>query len=720
MNSFKLENIIQMTLDGSVSQQDFALLEAELIANPASLHTYRQYARLSSSLDTLHEAQLLIGHSSVVPVDKVITFNKKRARIISLATAAVAVIALSIGLHFKQAPSVINDETYAHFQISPGTRYEFSHPSPSIEPGENQLTAGSHLNITQGCVQISLPTGVRAIVQAPARLTLDSDDNLILPQGRAWFHVPPSGHGFRVRTNELMITDLGTEFGVISHPDTLDEVHVLAGTVEVQTTAGIAHKAILTAGESRRIYPGGKLKTTPRASFIQILPKAIPYTHWSFDKQEQNPFPASGHHIDLVSATAVVANGRPAITIPGKFGGALRLTGGIGEQLSTNLQGIYGQQARTVACWVRIPKDACANGTDVGGIINWGYWHLSQSPARQQPLWSPSIVYPGVVSISGSGIHRGNTLLADDQWHHLAFVLDPAIKDKDKPNITIYVDGKAEKLFYHSDHSPATSEIPPPLAYDVTLGSELNAPQIQPDTFNGDIDELFLIQGAIDIRAVNHLMNANQLDVSKLIKTTKKTVLSTASLLTPVQGENITIGNHSFEENFKQTGGITCPCQNKFPQPQNGVWWCDFNGLEINNEGFHIVPVTGNTGDNGSKALRHGHPYQNFSLHQTLMAKFQENQDYILNVDVALNKIEGHSQSFKLKIHTKNGKPVGKETKHTATSKDFKTFTIKLSAADVGAAKAAGSKIQIVIQKTKDDAPDCIIIDNIRLTTIKL
>ncbi len=86
---------------------------------------------------------------------------------------------------------------------------------------ESQLpaVAGSPLpagraHLRSGWAEITLRSGARAFVEGPADVVLGSDNGLGLDRGHARFHVPDGASGFELRTPDLRLVDLGTEFRV--------------------------------------------------------------------------------------------------------------------------------------------------------------------------------------------------------------------------------------------------------------------------------------------------------------------------------------------------------------------------------------------------------------------------------------------------------------------------------------------------------------------------
>ena len=76
---------------------------------------------------------------------------------------------------------------------------------------------------------MELGQGTSLLLEAPCQVELTSGGEVTLRNGRLVAVVPPEAKGFRVRTRTALITDLGTEFGVIAHSDGSTEAHVLRG-----------------------------------------------------------------------------------------------------------------------------------------------------------------------------------------------------------------------------------------------------------------------------------------------------------------------------------------------------------------------------------------------------------------------------------------------------------------------------------------------------------
>ena len=96
---------------------------------------------------------------------------------------------------------------------------------------EGALVPAGSMELEQGMAQIELFSGVTVVVEAPAVFEIVSSMEMTITEGRVRAHVPEPAHGFRIRTEDGEIVDLGTEFGV-SVSAGQSEVHVLEGEIE--------------------------------------------------------------------------------------------------------------------------------------------------------------------------------------------------------------------------------------------------------------------------------------------------------------------------------------------------------------------------------------------------------------------------------------------------------------------------------------------------------
>lgn len=269
MNRRELELHLQDLFEGSLETDALESLQQELRSNPEAQDTYCDYAHLHNALQLRAEGVDLLN---VVPMDRVVERRQRRAvRTAGLAAAAV----LAMGALVAALVAVREPKPTLTFNTSPGTELSVSHALEGEDaPAGMVLEPGSRLTVITGTVELEFASGVRGIVRGPADLTLQREDLLYLSNGTVWFEVPADAVGFKVNTPDLFLTDLGTEFGIISAPNFLDEVHVFVGKVEVRNRYGLQHKELLQAGQARYAGPAGRWQETPvrRDHFLDELP----------------------------------------------------------------------------------------------------------------------------------------------------------------------------------------------------------------------------------------------------------------------------------------------------------------------------------------------------------------------------------------------------------------------------------------------------------------
>src|SRR4051812_48520034 len=107
-------------------------------------------------------------------------------------------------------------------------RDEIPRVGAPLEPG--------WLRLKSGLAQIVFYSGARVVIEGPIELQLISPSEALCRSGRLTAEVPPQAHGFRVRTPQMNVTDLGTAFG-LDVKDRRTELHVFKGSVEFQPTA---------------------------------------------------------------------------------------------------------------------------------------------------------------------------------------------------------------------------------------------------------------------------------------------------------------------------------------------------------------------------------------------------------------------------------------------------------------------------------------------------
>jgi hypothetical protein len=146
-----------------------------------------------------------------------------------------------------------------------------------LRDGQN-LYQGQVVDLVAGTARISMAVGAEIVIEAPCRAALESSNLVVLERGTVAVKVAPWAVGFRVRTADLLVTDLGTRFTVQAAPGAGTEVHVLEGVV----TATTLHRSTVTknveVAQAVRATADGGLESVAfqRPAFASALDTASP------------------------------------------------------------------------------------------------------------------------------------------------------------------------------------------------------------------------------------------------------------------------------------------------------------------------------------------------------------------------------------------------------------------------------------------------------------
>lgn len=316
------------------------------------------------------------------------------------------------------------------------------------DPGTAALRVGSPLEpgwlrLESGLAQVVFYSGARLVIEGPAALQLVSPNEAVCPTGRLLAEVPPPARGFRLKTDQLNVVDLGTAFGIQATPAGT-EVHVFKGQVELrpQTAAkqslAEGRAAVVQGNAPPRFMRASKTAFAPLFEFQQrsLACEAYRYEHWQFASAELNEDPSLLVRLDFETPgssdwtlrnAAKQNHAVPEATIVG----CQRAEGRWREKPALDFQSVNDRvrlavpgafDALTLSAWV------CVKGLDrqfnslfmcdgfAPGTIHWlirndgvlGLTVIGAESGKFQILASPPVL----------------TLDAFGMWLHLAVVLD--------------------------------------------------------------------------------------------------------------------------------------------------------------------------------------------------------------------------------------------------------------------------------------------------------
>jgi hypothetical protein len=181
-------------------------------------------------------------------------------------------------------------------------RWSQSNEAPQV----GGALAPGWLRLESGLAQVVFYSGARVVIEGPAELQIISPTEAVCPKGRLLVEVPQPARGFRLKTDQLSVVDLGTAFGVdATHGRT--EVHVFKG--EVELLSGTAAMQPLGEGQAavaqEQALP--RLITANRAAFTSLFEfherslasEAFRYEQWQLANARLNQDPSLVVHLEF-------------------------------------------------------------------------------------------------------------------------------------------------------------------------------------------------------------------------------------------------------------------------------------------------------------------------------------------------------------------------------------------------------------------------------------
>lgn len=251
MTSTEIDMAIQRAFDGALTEAECVALRSILKSDPSARALYCEHAGLHQAL-----IYRLSRGTAAHKAKPVVAARRKRdthgrSRMLMIAAAAFALCAgLVLKLHSMRS--------VATYQGTLGSRFTIGNSADAMVGSiSGKLGKGATVNLIQGSLEVVTRDGARGIVLAPAVITLQSANRISLERGNAWFRVEKRARGFQVATPRMVVTDFGTEFGIVSKGDAGAEVHVFSGQVESGGIHSPQAEVRLTSGQARSCDESG-------------------------------------------------------------------------------------------------------------------------------------------------------------------------------------------------------------------------------------------------------------------------------------------------------------------------------------------------------------------------------------------------------------------------------------------------------------------------------
>jgi hypothetical protein len=233
------------------------LLRSDARARDEYLIRIELHTRLASNRDLFAQVEESSGdcctpvidwnerHPSIPPKPALPTTRKRVAQVLALAACLLlsAMGAWSLWVKWPASRQGATSTAVAMLIRTVDARWG---------QGATPMRAGSALDpgwlrLESGLAQVVFYSGARLVMEGPAELQLVSANEAFCPRGRLLAEVPRPARGFRLKTDQLNVVDLGTAFGIDATRGRT-EVHVFKGKVEV--LPGAAAKQSLVEGRA--------------------------------------------------------------------------------------------------------------------------------------------------------------------------------------------------------------------------------------------------------------------------------------------------------------------------------------------------------------------------------------------------------------------------------------------------------------------------------------
>jgi hypothetical protein len=455
--SSEFDDAVAAVCHGTATETEMRRLNELLRGDPRARDEYlirvELHARLASEPDLFSQETEVTGGGDPPGVgrgDRPETTSPhvkarfaRRRLVQALALAACLILtAAGVGIAWLRKPTTgIGTTSTAIAMLARAVEARWAEGTAPLRVG-SALDPG-WLRLESGLAQVVFYSGVRVVIEGPAELRLVSLSEAVCPTGRLLAEVPPPARGFRLRTDQLSVLDLGTEFAVDATP-ARTEIHVFKGKVELNP--GTATERSLDAGQAAvvrenappRFMAANAAGFTPMFEFQKrsLASEAIRYDQWRLTSARLNQDPSLVVRLDFDDLSAsnytlrnAAANQRsvPDATIVGCQRGEGRWR----EKRALEFQSVNDRvrlavpgdfEALTLSAWVRVKgldrkfnSLLMCDGFEPGTI----HWLI-----RNDGVLGLTVFGPGTGNFQILATPPVLTLDQFGMWLHLAVVVD--------------------------------------------------------------------------------------------------------------------------------------------------------------------------------------------------------------------------------------------------------------------------------------------------------
>lgn len=225
INPNELWQQLQALEDGSIEADSRDELMKLVAESETAQRLYLEYFELSSILQS--EASTQDEQGKLPPVAKANLQGPVFRRSILTAAAILALFAAIMSIVMIQRPDA------ALVNATAGARWSVDGVSSEQDGETTRLEAGSRIRLESGTMEVTIPSGVRMVMQGPATVAFPELDKPSLLSGWIWIDSEESDSPFELNTPALLVRDIGTRFGVRVLKSGETEIHLVEGKLEL-------------------------------------------------------------------------------------------------------------------------------------------------------------------------------------------------------------------------------------------------------------------------------------------------------------------------------------------------------------------------------------------------------------------------------------------------------------------------------------------------------
>ena len=220
----RLDAASRARLEKLLSQDDFAAIE--LLTSFTRFHLDLEW--LMSSKAAQEKAMESLKQVALASERKK---RQRRWKLAGLVGVAAGILVTVFSIWFFAQPG-LHQLTRAPQPVGEVVRLEDAAWAGDTGPQSGDaIREGQIVDLQGGFAQLSMGFGADVLLEGPCRVRLLSNDRVALERGKLGVRAAKWAIGFKVETDDLVATDLGTWFSVQSGGGGPAEIHVLEGLV---------------------------------------------------------------------------------------------------------------------------------------------------------------------------------------------------------------------------------------------------------------------------------------------------------------------------------------------------------------------------------------------------------------------------------------------------------------------------------------------------------